>query len=657
MLAINEHSLIGSPVINPRTLETGHVVAVKPVDSPQYLIGAAMTQIHAHCIVVYASGRKAEIPDCEAAAWIEAATAKGLPYCENPLALLDASDAETAKAQARGVAARSEYEASRDSHRAEFATRCPAWAKAVIYAVQEIDDCDAMSDYFNVKTGRRVVLGYSRHTRDLFPELRNAAATFPETAHLATAPADAEHREKWSMGAGYYLKATGRYSSGWKVCKRTIHNGAPPFDCAEFPTPVAAPVPAETAEPGTATASGMTVERHTHTKKGFEMYICILPDRVDRARFETLRANCEAMGGWYSRPWGRTPGGFAFKDAATAEAFTGGDAAPVPAERAEAPNAVTAARHTDGMADKLERLADAMQPNIDAAFRDRLENTPKRAKQGAMARLDGEQWRRAQRATRALAALHRAGTVPAELATVSTKSRLFELAASRIDRSRAGYYDAGICTGKPYSDKPDALAFWGLAGGKSAEQVKADAIRDAVAALQFANIDGFFPTPPDLAKRMADLSDIGDGMNVLEPSAGSGNLCDAVAAACPGADIVAIEINSRLAELLRLKGHDVLHADFMAAAQFSYFDRVVMNPPFERGQDIDHVRRAFDWLKPDGRLVAVMSPGTFYRNDGKATEFRTWFDSVGGDRSDLPAGTFKTSGTNVAAVLVEIRKG
>ena len=47
--------------------------------------------------------------------------------------------------------------------------------------------------------------------------MRKAAANAPETADLATAPADAEHREKYSMGHGYYL-ATARHS-GWHVRK------------------------------------------------------------------------------------------------------------------------------------------------------------------------------------------------------------------------------------------------------------------------------------------------------------------------------------------------------------------------------------------------------------------------------------------------------
>jgi len=82
-----------------------------------------------------------------------------------------------------------------------------------------------------------VILAGSKHGRDIFSEFRKAAARIPESAHLANVPtadqsgtprteenkgwwrpAD-EHREKYSMGAGYYLKSSGHYSSGWLVCK------------------------------------------------------------------------------------------------------------------------------------------------------------------------------------------------------------------------------------------------------------------------------------------------------------------------------------------------------------------------------------------------------------------------------------------------------
>ena len=81
-----------------------------------------------------------------------------------------------------------------------------------------------------------------------------------------------------------------------------------------------------------------------------------------------------------------------------------------------------------------------------------------------------------------------------------------------------------------------------------------------------------------------------------------------------------------------------------------------MNPPFENLQDIDHVLHAFKFLKPGGRLVAVMSPGPFFRKDRKCQDFREWFDSLGGEAVDLPEGSFKESGSGINTKLVVIDK-
>lgn len=173
----------------------------------------------------------------------------------------------------------------------------PEWAKALIVAEFETDESDIMTDYFATSTRSTVPLAWSRHTRDLFSEMRKAAATFKPTRHLGpgcdvwtaevvlandiprtngcayyaggrshwhhdlypspgtSAPkfqtkeqADAfvasagtpepisfdghvatfawaiscesiEHREKYSMGSGYYLKGSCGYSTGWTVSK------------------------------------------------------------------------------------------------------------------------------------------------------------------------------------------------------------------------------------------------------------------------------------------------------------------------------------------------------------------------------------------------------------------------------------------------------
>ena len=100
-----------------------------------------------------------------------------------------------------------------------LAERMPAGTVAVLIAEHETDASDIMTDYFATKTGRRVILAFSTHKRDLFGEMRKAAALLPETAHLLTAGPEAEHREKYSMGSGYYLKAGRSYSTGWTVSK------------------------------------------------------------------------------------------------------------------------------------------------------------------------------------------------------------------------------------------------------------------------------------------------------------------------------------------------------------------------------------------------------------------------------------------------------
>lgn len=121
--------------------------------------------------------------------------------------------------------------------KAIFTEKRPDWAKAVIVAEYEVDNCDLQTDYFNTVTKKVLILAWSKHTRDIFSEMRKAAKNAPETEHLAISPdvnqngekrteenkewwhPSDEHREKYSMGAGYYLKASGRYSTGWKVEK------------------------------------------------------------------------------------------------------------------------------------------------------------------------------------------------------------------------------------------------------------------------------------------------------------------------------------------------------------------------------------------------------------------------------------------------------
>jgi len=58
-----------------------------------------------------------------------------------------------------------------------------------------------------------------------------------------------------------------------------------------------------------------------------------------------------------------------------------------------------------------------------------------------------------------------------------------------------------------------------------------------------------FPTPPELADRMVALADIRPGQRVLEPSAGTGRIIDAIRRTAHGYAITAVELNCNMAQV------------------------------------------------------------------------------------------------------------
>lgn len=672
---------IGTAVQSTHYGTRGHIVAIaEETGNIRMLTGAAMVPVrHNYTVVMeYEKGLATDrLSDGIIAPMVEQAARAHLPaISENDAgALLKRANEAMAEAARRREAERVEAEAAAAVFHAQAAARMPKDAKAVIVGRLVQDKSDLMTDYHGSTTERTIILAFSTHKRDLFAEMRKAARNSPETAPLADAPASAEHREKYSMGGGYYLKAGYRHDCGWKVEKLSLYHGAKSIPVGEWAVPdaVAAPVMRADASGKAAIGGAIEISEHIHTKKGFRMWICELPARVERATYDALLQSAKASGGWYSRPWNGTPGGFAFKAEDAARAFAaehahlfGGphDDGPkgnrpfTPRTMAEA---VDHARVNGdcaiAAAEKLHALADKLDGDIARKLGDRPTNTPKRMRQAAEARIEGARLQRTQAALRALADLYERGAVPAVLAGLKSRKAVYELVGSRIDRSRAGYYDAGIDTGEPADASPAAAALWALLKPQSAEEAAAEALRRKVEALQFAKIDGYVRTPAALVADMLDRANIpaGEAVRVLEPSAGDGAIADAVRGAYPAARVDVFERHCSLREILKAKGFEIAGDDFMGeegAALGAVYDYVLMNPPFERLQDIDHVRRAFAKLKPGGRLVAIMSPGAFFRRDAKAADFRAWFEAHGGEKFDIAAGAFKESGTGISAVMV-----
>ena len=168
----------------------------------------------------------------------------------------------------------------------------------------------------------------------------------------------------------------------------------------------------------------------------------------------------------------------------------------------------------------------------------------------------------------------------------------------------------------------------------------------------------FFPTPIELVTRMIEEADIEPGMICLEPSAGDGRIAIAMVSKSDRRNnVMACEMNVQAQHIL--KTQDILvvaEPDFMKYNPEGKFDRIVMNPPFSKEQDIQHVLHAWDLLAPGGRIVAIMSEHAFCTNSNRrCVGFQKWLDNVGWSE-ELPEGTFKESGTMIRTRLVVIDK-
>lgn len=172
----------------------------------------------------------------------------------------------------------------------------------------------------------------------------------------------------------------------------------------------------------------------------------------------------------------------------------------------------------------------------------------------------------------------------------------------------------------------------------------------------------FYATPQAACEKVFENCHPRAGARVLEPSAGEGAIVRALLAKQPDVEIDAIEIHPGRATLLRqIRGvNSVRETNFLDVAPEPIYDLVVMNPPFYRTHWMDHVRHAFEFLAPGGKLVAILPASAEVNETRQHKAFRAWVEKVTRRWNrrwiDLPAGSFASSGTNINTVLLTIEK-
>jgi hypothetical protein len=332
---------------------------------------------------------------------------------------------------------------------------------------------------------------------------------------------------------------------------------------------------------------------------------------------------------------------------------------PATPEKPAAPEKPASPTAGTKQAGKFRELADKMQPQIDNKLHPATADqnpTPRRARIIEGMRQDGERMKKVQTVLRGMADDIEAGTLPgiltglkskADVEAVLTRSHLDEKRAKRLNITDQASLDAVRAECERYIRPP------------TEEELQAKRRQELERELIGTKIPGFFPTPKKVAEQIVGKADIQEGERVLEPSAGKGDIADSIRARGHEPDV--LEINTTLSALLEEKGYSVKQGDFLE--ETGKYDKIIMNPPFEKSQDIAHVQHAYDLLNPGGRLVAIMSEGSFFRNDKKATAFRQWLEEVGGESEQLPEGAFtgaeafRQTGVNARVVTIDKPRG
>lgn len=159
-----------------------------------------------------------------------------------------------------------------------------------------------------------------------------------------------------------------------------------------------------------------------------------------------------------------------------------------------------------------------------------------------------------------------------------------------------------------------------------------------------------FFTPIKVAKKLIEMAEISDNHLVLEPSAGSGNILNLLT----GKEIHFCEIDKNLSSKLEKK-YKFVCDDFLNYKPNFKYDRIVANPPFNKGQEIDHVMHMIDCCKNGGRIITVMSNGITFKTDKKTIELKNRLNKCAMSHMIKNEDcAFEEAGTKVSTIILVI---
>lgn len=267
-----------------------------------------------------------------------------------------------------------------------------------------------------------------------------------------------------------------------------------------------------------------------------------------------------------------------------------------------------------GKHDKFLKMAEAMDKQAEGKLAPRMTNTTKRLAQARHAEREGQHLKRASELIRAYVKAAEEGRLTKEVQSATLTKDTFLRATSLASKPVSnGFHSYHIDTDKYYHNSGIELALRMLAintpeqEARMAERMQELQLRRAIDELRNCDIPGFFPTPKPVIDQMLEIVCLEDGIRILEPSAGLGDIIHQVKLRCD-CTVDSYEVNHSLCNILKMKGYHAEQKDFLAVKPEPKYDLVLMNPPFERKGGVRHVLHAAEFLKPGALLVAIVPP-------------------------------------------------
>lgn len=132
----------------------------------------------------------------------------------------------------------------------------------------------------------------------------------------------------------------------------------------------------------------------------------------------------------------------------------------------------------------------------------------------------------------------------------------------------------------------------------------------------------FYPTPKTLLNKIVDRKFKSQAQRILEPSAGRGDILDYIKESVSYHNTRnqynCCEIDPNMQAILKQKGYNVVHNDFLSYYPETMYDTIIMNPPFKSGDK--HLLHAWDILV-SGQIKCILNaetvrnPYTFNRKE------------------------------------------